>query len=214
MKAIFFDFDNTLGNREKYAYLTYKEIFSEHKFGLSGIYLENIIQKCLLYDQHGYIGCEYVRQALKNRDGIDLGDHFAEEWKNRIWHYAELAPHVTDVLLELKRRGYFLGIITNGGVFEQRKKIEMTKLDKIVDFILISDEIGIKKPDPRIFQIAAKRNNFSPEECAYVGDQFPVDIFGAMQAGFKPIWYWPGNRLCGVKEICCINDLRNLVNIL
>lgn len=63
-----------------------------------------------------------------------------------------------------------------------------------LDFVLDSSEVGVEKPDPRIFRLAAERAGVRPEEAAYVGDLYSVDVLGARAAGLRPVLLDPGGH--------------------
>ena len=94
----------------------------------------------------------------------------------------------------LREDGIKLGIITNGPVSWQMRKIEKTGVASFFNAILISDAEGIQKPDPRIFQRAMERCGVASQESMFVGDHPEADIAGARNAGLLPVWkrkdYW------------------------
>ena len=84
--------------------------------------------------------------------------------------------------------GCRLGLITNGPADVQRAKIELLELAPLVDFALISGELGIEKPDPAIFREALRRGEADPEEAIFVGDSPDHDVAGAHAAGIRAVW--------------------------
>jgi putative hydrolase of the HAD superfamily len=101
-----------------------------------------------------------------------------------------------EVLEHLRSRGYKLGIISNGFGESQRAKLVEFGLLDWVDEALISEEEQMRKPDERIFKLAAARLGVKAAECVFVGDNPEADIFGAHQAGMKTSWFkgflpWP-----------------------
>ena len=91
-------------------------------------------------------------------------------------------------LTELRNRGYQLGLITNRDSVEGFHKV----LDKVdlwpyFDLILASGEVGIRKPEPGIFDVALERLGSRPEEAFYVGDNYWADVVGAERAGLTPV---------------------------
>jgi len=61
-----------------------------------------------------------------------------------------------------------------------------------LDFVIDSSEVGVEKPDPRIFQIALDRAGLRAHEAAYVGDLYSIDVVGARAAGLSAILMDPG----------------------
>lgn len=66
-----------------------------------------------------------------------------------------------------------------------------TKLHECFDVILISEEVGLEKPDPRIFQLALNKLQVQPEDALFVGDDLEKDVGGPQGAGLKGIWSNP-----------------------
>ena len=94
-------------------------------------------------------------------------------------------PDVTDVVLELSRRGYILGIIAN--TITETEIPDWITADGLTDkfeTVVLSSKVGIRKPNPEIYWMAAKNIDIAPEKCVYVGDNPVRDVEGAQLAGF------------------------------
>lgn len=98
-----------------------------------------------------------------------------------------LFPDTLEVLSGLRNRGYLLGLLSNWDVTLKEFCHELG-LSEYVDMILASDEVGIRKPDPRIFTIACERLGLPPASCLYVGDSLAKDVTGGNQAQLKTVW--------------------------
>lgn len=85
-----------------------------------------------------------------------------------------------------QRRG--VGVITNGPGEVQRTKIALLGLDDLVDFCVVSGEVGFWKPDPRIFVEALRRGGVEAGDAVFVGDSAEHDVAGAQAAGIRSIW--------------------------
>jgi HAD superfamily hydrolase (TIGR01509 family) len=105
-------------------------------------------------------------------------------------------PGAGPLLSALKARAFRTAVVTNNLVSEQREKLAHCGLTADVDALVTSEEVGVQKPDPRIFQVALDRVGVRPEEAVMVGDAWATDIQGARAAGVRPIWL---NRF-GVKS--------------
>jgi putative hydrolase of the HAD superfamily len=93
-----------------------------------------------------------------------------------------------DTLVELRRRGKRLGIVTNGVAAVQHATIDALGIRSAVDAIVISETEGVRKPHPDLFHRAAFRVGVAPSECCFVGDHPTVDVAAAEAAGLQGIW--------------------------
>jgi len=95
-------------------------------------------------------------------------------------------PGANEVLSHLKAHGYKTGLITNcsASIPELLKNMPFAPF---LDATLYSSVVGIQKPDPRIYQLAAKQLAVEPEKCLYVGDGDSQELTGASQAGMHPV---------------------------
>ena len=122
-------------------------------------------------------------------------------------HALQLFPQAEPVLTILAR-DYNLGVVTNGNADVRR-----IGLRHHFKFVLCAEDIGIAKPDARLFHEALVRGgNISPAAAVHVGDHPGDDIAGAQQAGMRAIWFNPGGkRWEGDKaadaEIGCLSEL-------
>lgn len=92
---------------------------------------------------------------------------------------------VKDVVIELDRRGYTLGIIANTITeTEIPDWIEADGLTPYFKAVVLSSKVGFRKPGPEIYWEAAKRIGAEPKQCAYVGDNMVRDVEGTQKAGF------------------------------
>ena len=87
-----------------------------------------------------------------------------------------------------------MGIITNGTVAMQQGKFQACNLESRVDFALISEREGNKKPDPRIFNTALERLGLDASQVLFVGDHPINDIVGAAKVGMQTAWLRHGRE--------------------
>lgn len=96
------------------------------------------------------------------------------------------------MLTELRARGYKLGLITNRsnvpGFYEL---LDRMGLRPYFDLTLAAGEVGVRKPEPQIFEVAMDRLDTQAGQSVYVGDNYWADIIGAERAGLTPILYDP-----------------------
>jgi FMN phosphatase YigB (HAD superfamily) len=79
-------------------------------------------------------------------------------------------------------------IVTNNIVDEQKQKLALTGLEAHVDVLVTSEEAGIAKPAPEIFEGALARVGVPAEAAVMLGDAWSTDIAGALAAGIRPVW--------------------------
>ena len=110
--------------------------------------------------------------------------HLTRLWRD---HDGRRVPHddVKPTLLELKRRGYKLGIIAN--TITETEIPDWMCHDQVADCfqtVILSSKVRLRKPDPAIYLLASRCIGTVPENCAYVGDNPVRDVEGAVDAGY------------------------------
>lgn len=93
-----------------------------------------------------------------------------------------------EVLEKLRQRGYTLGIISN--LIGTREIPEWLAAENFAPYfksVVLSSELGIRKPSPEIYYEAARRAEVKPAQCAYVGDNLKRDVTGTRAAGFSQV---------------------------
>lgn len=88
------------------------------------------------------------------------------------------------LLLELKKKGHFLGLLTDGYSVTQRNKIKALDIENIFDLIVISEEFGFEKPNPKNFEVFDK---FNTKEKYYIGDNTSKDFITPNTLGWTTI---------------------------
>jgi len=108
-----------------------------------------------------------------------------------LWNTAE--PDAEAALRLVRGAGLGAAVISNsnGSV---RAILNSLGLGAYLDFVLDSSEVGVEKPDVRIFRLALERAGLGPEEAVYVGDLYSVDVLGARGAGLAAVLLDPGAR--------------------
>ncbi|MEY2745161.1 MAG: hypothetical protein RL112_203 [Planctomycetota bacterium] len=106
--------------------------------------------------------------------------------------FLELAPFddVYPLLRDLKRAGVRLGIVTHGWTVKQAEKLVRLGLVPYLDpkAVFISDQIGISKPNPKLYQLALSDMGLSAAEVMYVGDSPEHDIAPPKSIGMVATW--------------------------
>jgi putative hydrolase of the HAD superfamily len=99
------------------------------------------------------------------------------------------------------------GVVTNNVASEQRQQIAACGFGPLLDAVIISEEAGVAKPDPRIFSLALDALGREAGETVMLGDAWETDIVGARAAGIRPIWF---NRLGATSPDGSVTEVRSL----
>jgi len=124
--------------------------------------------------------------------GTEISSADAAELSRRYRvHYQELRRTVPGVrrLLERLRGRTVVGVVTNNEVEEQERKLDHLGLRPLVDFMVVSEAVGIAKPDPGIFRVALAQADASPGQTVMIGDSWRSDVTGARNVGIRPVWF-------------------------
>ena len=114
---------------------------------------------------------------------VDLRFAFYLEVYEREW---KLFPDVIPCLDDL--RSFPLGLITNGDGSQQNDKVLKMGLVPRLKTVVVSGDVGMRKPDKGIFHLACNRLGVSPSEAMFVGDRIKDDAIGALGAGLQAVW--------------------------
>lgn len=101
---------------------------------------------------------------------------------------ADVVPGTFELLDELEARGVRMGIVTNNLVAEQLEKLEQLKLSHYFEMLAISEEVGVAKPDPAIFDVALSRMELGAADVVMIGNSLESDVAGAIAAGIDVVW--------------------------
>jgi putative hydrolase of the HAD superfamily len=168
-----------------------------------------------------------ARDFVARFGAAPLGDSAAAEWFGGYYAaYRDAWAAYDDVhgaldALELAVPGVRFGIITNGELALQQRKVEKIGLGTRVDHVIASGELGIAKPDPRIFAHALERFGARAADAVYVGDRVRVDALGAAAAGLIGVWIdrdergWGADATdaaaAGIRRIVSLAELPQLL---
>jgi REG-2-like HAD superfamily hydrolase len=203
IKAVFFDFFNTLAYYQPPREQAYIDICGKHGIKLE----EKALAKSLpLADQfwrnenrHSPIDnktteekfsfwIEYVSRAVEGA-GADISRNIAHEILSimqQTTYEFRAYPDVISTLKMLKEHKLTLGLISNVGK-DLQKTFNDLGLQPYLDYYITSHEVGCDKPQPGIFQAALQKAKVKSDEALYIGDQYELDIVGARGVGIKAI---------------------------
>ncbi|MDR6973194.1 HAD family hydrolase [Leifsonia shinshuensis] len=238
-RVVLFDLDDTLFAHRaavESGILRYAETLGAPYGALEAEELTSIWHDLEEEHYHSYLAgrldFEGQRQARARdfaaRHGVALTDEQASAWfADYFEHYVaawSLHDDTTAALDALERAipGVRFGLITNGDLAFQRRKVEAVGLDARMEHLIASGELGVAKPDPAIFRAACAAFGVTEAEAAYVGDRLRTDAIGAAQAGLTGVWL---NRrdavpspederdamLAGVRTIRSLDELAPLL---
>ena len=114
-----------------------------------------------------------------------------------------------ETLAALAARGYRIAVVSNADG-RVRALLDAAGLSPWLEFIVDSAEMGVEKPDPRIFHAATERLGLPPAACAYVGDIYEIDVVGADQAGLAPVLIGEGPA---PESVVRVPDLWGLLQV-
>ena len=203
IKAVFFDFYNTLATyhppREElyvsicselgikaeakalFSSLAAADIFYRNKNSRSPIDKKTPEEKINFY-------IEYATMILKGA-GVEISRDTAlqilAKLREQKWEF-RVHDDTLPTLEVLKNRGLILGLISNV-VEDMESTYTELGLQPYLNFKVTSAEVGCDKPNPEIFQAALQKAQVKPEEVIYTGDQYDIDIVGARGVGMKAL---------------------------
>ena len=122
-----------------------------------------------------------------------LAAGLAEQFWAEFCRATALNPGAEAVLRRLSAV-YRLGMITNGYSDSQRGRLAAAGLLPMLELVLISEEVGVAKPDSRIFEAALSKLGLPADAVLYVGDSLAHDYQGCLAAGIDFCHYCPSPR--------------------
>ncbi len=194
VRGIGFDLDHTLAidNRlERVAFLRLLKIVLERGGGTVGTLADEIenIDGLLKRQRHGEITIDDAVRLFGSERGLEPNDWLVELFYkvsvDMIEEFVVPMPGLTATLEALKERGMVVAVLTNGWSPFQRRKAEQAGFDGP---IVISSEIGERKPSKKAFDRLLEALGTQPEQTCYVGDDPTDDIAGARDAGLQAVW--------------------------
>lgn len=226
-KHIFFDLDHTLWDFEANSRETLTELYYDYKLDEKGFTghedfltkYKEINDACWAKYRTGEMTKEELRLtryrlafAHFGYEDHDVANKFGEQYINICPHKTNLFPGALDVLDELTHT-HELHIITNGFAEVQDVKLGKSGLQPYFKHIITSEQVGVLKPDVRIFQHAFNIAEALPEESLMVGDHLQVDVLGARKAGMDGVWFNPHGAIEDGVPTYEIKELKGLLDI-
>ena len=204
-KHIFFDLDHTIWDFDRNAEETLNELYNTYKLDELGLksctdfiakYTENNHQ--LWADYHlGKITKDFLRAERFNKTFIQLGIHpdvVPHQFED---DYVSISPTKTNLfegaenVLSYLQQKYTLHIISNGFKETTLTKMNLSGLNPYFSNVIISEDVGVNKPNPIIFEYALDKAQAFKEESIMIGDSLEADIYGALNFGIDAIFFNP-----------------------
>ncbi|WP_299673811.1 YjjG family noncanonical pyrimidine nucleotidase [uncultured Tenacibaculum sp.] len=224
IKHIFFDLDHTLWDFDKNSALTFQQIFKEQEITLDfDKFLEVYIPLNLKYwrlfredqiskEELRYRRLKDVFNVLDYETTDELIHQISEDYIEYLSDYNFLIEGTLDILEYLKPK-YQLHIITNGFKEVQHKKLTKSGIRDFFDLVVTSESVGVKKPNPKIFDFALQEVNTEPEKCVMIGDSLEADVIGAMNQKIPAVFYNPNNEksASNVKSVSALLEIKQFL---
>ena len=204
VKGVIFDLDDTLYSEKEYIRSGFKAV-SDYLGGGFEAKLWN-------YFENGKPAIDELLKEIKRTEEKETILHVYRCHKPIIHLY----PGISDLINKLRKDGYKIGIITDGRPEGQRNKIEALNLKKLVDDIIITDELGgsqFRKPCDISFRIIQKRWRIPASQIVYVADNVNKDFKAVEQLGMKGILFQNKDSLyCSAETYK--NNVREITDII
>ncbi|NBC17080.1 MAG: HAD-IA family hydrolase [Bacteroidetes bacterium] len=202
IRFVYFDLDDTLLDHRAAERAGLGDVLEAHGAHFDGVTLDRLHEvyhghSTPLWEQysHDEISKETLQHQRFARTLETLGISTLDPDALNRYYLRRYARHWT--LPESARAAFHaaadhhpVGILTNGFAEVQRAKFErFPELRERARAVIISEDVGVMKPHPRLFAHAADRADAQPEQILYVGDSYTSDVLGARQAGWQVAWY-------------------------
>ena len=207
-KAVFLDWDDTIGDFHGAADLALAQMYEKYQLDR---YFASLDEFVGLYKPHNLelwakYGEDKVTKEYLSLDRflfplmhgslypngetaqvIRLAMTMSDDFLALTTAHFSLLPGAEEIVRYLAEK-YPLTIVTNGFIEVQYEKFDKSGLKDCFSHIVLSEEVGCQKPNPRIFEEALRLNGLSADEVVMVGDSWYSDIQGAINAGIDQIW--------------------------
>jgi putative hydrolase of the HAD superfamily len=221
LMVVFFDIDATLIDHKKAA-----DVAASH-------FLKNF-SDILPYSETDF--CNLWHKLIEKHSNMFFAGEvsFLEQRRNRMRELFHLEPTLSEEEADRRYQIYLdsyesnwtlfedviscldsltsktLGIISNGNLIQQHKKLKQSGIINRFQTIVISEEVGFSKPKPEIFLEACRLAKTSPGNCIYIGDRLDIDALACQVVGMKGIWLNRTNLPIADSSVSVINSLTKL----
>ncbi|WP_299115365.1 YjjG family noncanonical pyrimidine nucleotidase [uncultured Winogradskyella sp.] len=224
IKHVFFDLDHTLWDFDKNSGLTFEKIFKLSNIDANlddflQVYEPINLKYWKLYREERISKADLRYSRLKEAfDALKMAiedktiNYLSVAYIDHLTTFNHLFEGTFEVLNYLKNK-YELHIITNGFEEAQERKMKNSNIRDYFKTITNSEMVGVKKPNPKIFNFALDSASALPEESVMIGDSLEADIEGANNIGMDTI-YFDYRNLNNTKNYKRITKLKSIENYL
>ncbi len=205
---LFFDLDHTLWDFDRNAEETLHELYQSYRLHDLGLHSPDQFIETYTHNNHqlwanyhlGRITKEELRNTRFSKTFLDLGvspEHIPHQFED---DYVRICPTKTNLFPEAHetlaylQSKYSMHIISNGFKESTEMKIDLTDLAKYFVNIIISEVVGVNKPDTAIFQHALNQAQTEVHTSLMIGDSLEADVRGALAFGMDAIYFNPDRK--------------------
>ncbi len=217
---VFFDLDHTLWDFDKNSALTFDKIFKLNSLNVDvttflshyepinlnywKLFREDKIEKEAL--RFGRLNDAFIAVNYPIEEAVIY--KLADDYLTHLTAYNYLFENTFEIL-DYLNANYNLHIITNGFSVVQEKKLTKSNINHYFKTITNSEMVGVKKPNPEIFNYALKLANVSLHQSIMIGDSYEADILGALNIGMDAIFFDINN----VNTNSDVKQINNLIHL-
>jgi putative hydrolase of the HAD superfamily len=207
VRAVLFDLDDTLFDHAGCARQALAGLHAAHpplqarpfeEFErLHAIFLEQLHHRVLI----GEMKLEAARRERFRRlfeaAGVDADDDMVARaallYRDGYQKVRQPVSGAAALLAEVRTRAR-VAIVSNNLLEEQQQKLRHCALDRYVDALIVSEEVGVSKPEPGIFRAALDALGCDAGDAVMLGDSWAADVVGALGAGIRAVWFNPKGK--------------------
>ena len=200
IRTIFVDLDDTIWDFTANSKVALKTVYERYQLDNQCSYDVFIKEYLLINEQlwslyyHGKIEKDFLKRerfrASFERCGIicESPERFDYDYLETIVTLKKVVAGAPKLLQHLKKRGS-VNVLSNGFANLQFRKLQSAGLDRYIDLMVLSDDIGVTKQYKRLFDYALEKAKANAETTLMIGDNYDADILGAYNAGWKTIFF-------------------------
>ena len=198
-RAILFDLDDTLFDHRRASALALTAMHAAHAPDLAferfackhaevlEIFHARFLAGEFTLDQARVARMQALFSAFDRQINIATAEGAARLYREQHQANRSLVSGATE-LLDALHDHCRLGIVTNNSTAEQIEKLRALNIASYFDAVVISEDVGVYKPDPKIFAIALDRIDVAAQDAVFIGDNWTSDIVGALNVGMAAVW--------------------------